>query len=46
VVISQIAILNKTASPTPNDVQMLRLIDGKLVVRDGNDPEKDQPNEK
>jgi hypothetical protein len=46
VVISQIAILNKTASPAPDDVQMLRLIDGKLVVRDGNDPQKDQGNEK
>ena len=45
-VISQIAILNKTASPAPNDVQMLRLIDGKLVVRDGDGPQKDQPNEK
>ena len=45
-VISQIAILNKTASPAPNDVQMLRLIDGKFVIRDGNDPQKDQRNEK
>jgi len=41
VVISQIAILNKTASPAPDDVQMLRLIGTKLVVGDGNDPQKD-----
>jgi len=27
-------------------VQMLRLIDSKIVVRDGNDPKNDQRNEK